>query len=441
MKTAIIIGTLLLAATANIAEAGERHLVLLKGSAKNFNTSVATLGGEVVYRHDATGFAVVEGLSDDGLSQLSLLNSVDEIAPNFTFNLPDTMMGSTSSVELQAIENNDNPSNAFFFPRQWNLQAIQVADAWALGRTGSAAVTVAVLDTGIAYTHIDLDGLVDLDRSASFLPQDDELVNLYFPGMHPITDLHYHGTHVASTISSNAIAAAGVTSHTTLMGVKVCSVYGGCPGDAIFMGLAHAIDNGADIINMSLGGTFSKSEFQGYVGFLNKFFNYARAQGVTVVVSAGNSAIDMDHDGNGYKTYCSTPSTVCVSATGPESSESINGPWLNIDSPATYTNYGRSAINVAAPGGNNGISVFAACSNTSLVIPVCRTASSFIVGLSGTSMAAPHVSGLAAMMVEDVGRSPAKIKAALEKSADDLGQAGTDPFYGKGRINALNAVQ
>ena len=441
MKTAIVLGSLLLAATANIAEASDRHLVLLKGNAKNFNASVATLGGQVVYKHDVIGFAVVEGLSAEGVTQLSLLKSVDEIAPNFTFNLPDTMMGQTSSVEPQAIENNNNPTNAFFFPRQWNLQAIQAADAWALGRTGSAAVTVAVLDTGIAYTHADLNGLVDLDRSVSFLPQDDELVNQFFPGMHPITDLHYHGTHVAATISSNAIAAAGVTSQTTLMGVKVCSVFGGCPGDAIFMGIAHAVDNGADIINMSLGGTFSKSEFQGYVGFLNKFFNHARAQGVTVVVSAGNSAIDMDHDGNGYKTYCSTPSTVCVSATGPESAQSVVGPWVNIDSPATYTNYGRSAINVAAPGGNTGGAVIAACSNTSLVIPVCRTASTFVVGLSGTSMAAPHVSGLAAMLVEEVGRSPAQVKAALEQSADDLGQSGTDPFYGKGRINVLNAVQ
>lgn len=440
MKIAILLGSLLLAATASIAHASDRHLVLLKGGAKNFDRSVAALGGEVVYQHNAIGFAVVEGLNEEGVRQLSLLQSVDEIAPNFTFNLPNTLMGQTDNVEAQMIENHQSPGNAFFFARQWNLRAIQADAAWALGRTGSAAVTVAVLDTGIAYTHADLNGLVDLDRSVSFLPQDDQLVNQLFPGMHPITDLHYHGTHVAATISSNAVAAAGVTSHTTLMGVKVCSVFGGCPGDAIFMGIAHAVDNGADIINMSLGGTFSKSEFQGYVGFLNKFFNHARAQGVTVVVSAGNSAIDMDHDGNGYKTYCSTPSTVCVSATGPESRETNIGPWLNVDSPATYTNYGRSAINVAAPGGNTGDAVRAACSNTSLVIPVCQTGT-FVVGLSGTSMAAPHVSGLAAMLVEQLGKNPAQVKAALEKSADDLGQAGTDPFYGKGRINVLNAVQ
>jgi len=60
----------------------------------------------------------------------------------------------------------------------------------------------------------------------------------------------------------------------------------------------------------------------------------------------------MDHDGNAYKTYCSTPATVCVAATGPTAQGSVNGPWTNPDAPATYTNFGRSAINVAAPGGN-----------------------------------------------------------------------------------------
>jgi subtilisin family serine protease len=73
------------------------------------------------------------------------------------------------------------------------------------------------------------------------------------------------------------------------------------------------------------------------------------------------------------------------------------------------------------------------------VIPVCGT-DTYVLGLGGTSMAAPHVSGLAALMVEDLGRNPGRIKTAIQNSADDLGQPGTDPAYGKGRINVYNAT-
>lgn len=321
------------------------------------------------------------------------------------------------------------------------MRAIDADDAWAAGYLGSPDVTLAILDTGIGYTHADLRGLVDLDRSVSFLPREDAAVQRYFPGAHPIADLGYHGTHVAATVASNAIAAAGVTSKITLMGVKVCgTVRRGCPGGAIFAGIRHAVQNGADVINMSLGGAFQKSDYPGYVATINRLFTYANRNNVTVVVSAGNSAADLDHDGSGYKTYCSTPTNFCVSATGPTASASRTGPFENVDAPAYYTNYGRSAINVAAPGGNRGGSVWAACSTFSILIPVCRTAPTYVVGLGGTSMAAPHTSGLAALMVEKYSKNPAQVKNAIQQSADDLGNTGTDPFYGKGRINVAKAL-
>ena len=438
MKLKLIITSLLLAFTLQVSADAQRHLVLLKGSAKNFDSSVNALGATVVFRHDKTGFAVVEGLNEEGAATLAGMKSVDSVAPNFSFELPNTVQGDIELNPGDQIMSPEDPTTAFFYPRQWNLRAVEADNAWAAGRTGSSDVTVAILDTGIAYTHADLAGLVDLERSASFLPLDDFYAGLFFPDLHPITDLHYHGTHVAATVASNAFAAAGVTSNLTLMGVKVCSVVGGCPGDAIFAGIIHAVDNGADVINMSLGGSFSKREYPGAAGFFNKLYNYASAQGVTIVVSAGNSGLDLDHDGDGYKTYCTTPATICVSATGPTAADSSVGPFYEVDALAPYSNFGRSAINVAAPGGS-AQPVRAACSNTSLIISICQTGT-YVVGLNGTSMAAPHVSALAGLMVEDHGRNPGRIKTAIQNSADDLGQPGVDPAYGKGRINVMNAV-
>jgi subtilisin family serine protease len=110
-----------------------------------------------------------------------------------------------------------------------------------------------------------------------------------------------------------------------------------------------------------------------------------------------------------------------------------------LEAPASYTNYGRSAINVAAPGGNNGGYVMAACSPFSLVVTVCQTGT-YVVSIAGTSMATPHVSGLAAMVIAEYGNNPAQVRNRIEKFADDLGQPGTDPYYGKGRINVYRTM-
>lgn len=433
-----------------------RHIVKFNGAPlANFVEQVEALGGRVDWT--GAGLASLSGLNASAKDVLAARMDVALIIDDPALAI-DQPFGVTSPevVSLDAPQSPAAPQTAVFFARQWHLRAVGAQTAWAAGNLGSSSVTAYILDSGINSTHADLAGLVDLAKSVDLLGTFNRQVTIggvptvvpfteadtvakYFPGAHPSTDLFYHGTHVAATVSSNALAAAGVTSRTRLVAVKVCAYLNTCPLSSVLQGVVYAADNGADIVNMSLGGSFAKGGNGTYVGLINDAFNYAASKGTTIVVAAGNSAIDLDRNKSSYSTYCNAPGVICVSATGPTASAGVNGPWTNVDAPAPYTNYGRSAIDVAAPGGTNPGPVWAACSRTSLLIPVCQTGT-YIVGLGGTSMASPHVTGTAAMLVPTLGRNPVAIQDRLTDTADDLGQTGTDPYYGKGRLNVARAV-
>ncbi len=465
ISTALLASAVLLAACADPTTAPDRTLVPTDAAASvsanvegsflvrangngfpsNFAATVQALGGTVTFAHNGSGIGAVSGLSDAAATQLAALQGIAGVDDdNFTtIGLPEAPMTESFS---SGIASPADPTTAVRYPRQWNMPQIEAPAAWAAGRLGMSTTRVGIIDTGLDYTHVDLQGRVDLTASRSFVPSDDALVNSIFPGANHIADLHYHGTHVGATVASNALAAAGVTSGATLVGIKVCNVNGSCPTSGVLQGVLYAADLGLPVANMSLGGSFQRVQASArggngpsFIATINQVFNYANRKGTLMVVSAGNSNIDMDHDGNGYKAYCSAPSVVCVSATGPTAQVTVNGPWTNPDAKASYSNFGVSSVSVAAPGGNGATSVWAACSGFSLQIPVCRTGT-FVVGLRGTSMAAPHASGLAALISEDVGASPARIRAKLQQSADDLGAPGADPIYGKGRINVRTAL-
>lgn len=426
----------------------DRHIFIFSSKSSvpaDFAGRVAAAGGVVEKTFDAIGIASVRGLTPEAAASLGAAADVAHWNADVELVLQqpvgEPVVEMAEGVVQAEPASATNPAAASFFPRQWHLRQIGADKAWAAGKLGSPDVKVGILDTGLDYRHPDLAGRVDLALSKSFVPSDDPIVQALFPGAHPVADLQYHGTHVGATVASNAIAAAGVTSRVTLVGLKVLNRNGSGNTYSTLDAIVYAADIGLDVINLSLGirNPLPRSTFGWFNEMVNRASTYAHANGVTMIVSAGNENLDLDELGNGFKVYCTASTVVCVSATGPSSQASVNGPWENIDGKASYTNYGREYISVAAPGGNGASRVTAACSGFSLAVPVCRTGT-FVLGINGTSMAAPHATGLAALMVERYGRKPAQVKEALAKFADDLGPTGQDPVYGKGRINVAKAL-
>jgi len=455
--------------TAGTAELGGRYLVVFKPgrtAGPDISRELSANGGRLEGLQEQLGFAVVSGITSDAAARLVKSSAVSAVEADIEFGIePATEADALDAVD-PGLASATAPQTALLFARQWNMRAIHADAAWAGGSLGSSSVSVAILDTGIDYLWPDLNGRVDLSRSISLRPDEDARLQTWFGslGRHPITDLNAHGTLVSSIVASNSGFFAGVTTRTTLFGVKVCIVFNTCSTAATLFGIVYAVDNGADVINMSLGGAFLKSANPGFVSVINSVFNYANRRGVLIVVAAGNSAADIDHTGDVYFTYCNSPHVVCVSATGPTAAPTSAGPFTNPDAVAPYTNYGRSAISLAAPGGGvTTVNAFVSgpCSQTSLawhqppaptpgaplpppVIdgPLCPSnLGLFRISGAGTSFSSPHVAGVAASLVATLGHgNPAQIRARLQQSADDLGAPGTDPFYGKGRVNAGRAV-
>jgi subtilisin family serine protease len=354
--------------------------------------------------------------------------------------------------------------NETFFNAQWAPKAIHAPEAWDLGARG-AGVRVAVIDGGLNDTHIDLAGSVDVARSASFVPG--FAFNQDVPCVPPPANCvtFSHATHVAGIIAAqdDGIGNIGVAPEATIIGVKVLHGGSGSFG-AVIQGIVYAATAmsqggaGANIINMSLGGDFDRQgrDNAQLASAMSRATTFAYQQGVTVIASAGNDAFDFDHTNNLISIPALSANVITVSATGPLG---FALGATDFSRPASYTNFGQSAIDFGAPGGDFVLPGNAVCAvpripsgnlvNFCWVFDMVLSPGSLAPAngsyffSAGTSMAAPHVAGVAALIIEKNGGSmhPAQVEAALRQSADDLGKPGNDDFYGRGFVNALRAVQ
>lgn len=352
---------------------------------------------------------------------------------------------------------------------QWAPDAVHAPDAWDAGARGAGA-RVAILDGGIRSTHIDIAPELDVAHSVSFVANqpfnfDQKRDSL---GVCRLNDSFWHATHVAGIVAAPGGngGTVGIAPSATIIGVKVLHCGSGSFA-AVIAGIIYAATpiseggGGADVINMSLGALFPR---QG-VGAahlavaLGKATTYAYQRGVTVVAAMGNDGADLDHTANLIDLPGQSPHVISVSATGPLG---FAFGATNFDRPASYTNFGQSAVSFAGPGGDfalpgNAVCQFQTipprnpvplqfCWALDMVIAPCRgsaaTSNASYCWAAGTSMATPAVSGVAALIIGKYGRvGPAEVERRLRQSADDLGKPGNDDFYGGGRVNAFRATQ
>jgi subtilisin family serine protease len=437
-----------LAASVTQADPAGRHLVVFTAEQvpADFSQRVASLGGAIEASLDNIGVAAVTGLSEAGVAELAAAADVRAVEPDPITRdddaASDTPADQAAGDPVVPADATASPSAARFYARQWNMRAVFADQAWAAGLLGSRDIKVAILDSGIDYLHPDLVGLVDLEHSTSFVPED---VTRHYPGRLPFSDLHGHGTFVTSIVASNATVVAGINRYVTLLAVKINDSTRASSASRFLSGIVYAADQGADVINISDGRQFDKSKSPGTIAAFERAVNYAFRKGALLVTVPFNDGADLDHNGDLVRLPCEAANAICASATGPTSSAGAEGPWQNVDAPASYSAFGRSAISVAAPGGAVPLftKIWLPCTTTpsaSTPRPECRAHQPVAQSL-GTSFAAPHVAGLAALLVAQLGHGkPGLIRERILQTADDLGAPGTDPFYGKGRINVARAL-
>ncbi|HEY9766020.1 MAG TPA: S8 family serine peptidase, partial [Chroococcales cyanobacterium] len=327
------------------------------------------------------------------------------------------------------------------FPAQWGMRQIQVEKAWEYSK--GKGVRVAVIDTGVDFNNPDLAPNLDLKAGGNVID--------YGPDQAAgIMDLMGHGSHVAGIIAAaeNGFGVVGVAPKAVIVPIKAATWDGGgTVGDAI-AGIRLALKAKVDIINLSLGFTYDQTNpaERKLAKALKKVIHRAADRGILVVCASGNEATDL---GKTPMLPVSVGDNLGVSATGP-----IN--QKDFDAFALYSNYGKG-VDLAAPGGNvsfdaAGIPTLAdindlvlstwsnsAVEQTFFGIPLGPAPFMYLIG---TSMAAPHVAGTAALVLARFHHlSLSQLKHQLLETADDLGAPGKDPFFGHGRVNAYNAVR
>jgi serine protease len=317
------------------------------------------------------------------------------------------------------------------FQYQWNLEQLEFEQVWSINEGGPNGVVVAVIDSGVAYTT----------TGSSYLQAPDLAGTTFLPGYDFIwdddtpIDLSGHGTHVTGTVAqstNNAVGAAGIAFHARVIPIKAISDevddFFGSPNVGTNAIIAQAVrfaaENGAKVINMSLGGYVPSTP-------LRDALQFAVERGAVVVIAAGN-----DGDAGNLVNY------PAAYAKDMEGVIAVGASTLG-RTRAVYSN-ANDYVEVVAPGGDLSKDDNRDGFEDGIVQQTIDFDHFLLTGrftafkeewIEGTSMASPHVAGLATLLIDQGITDPRAVEAAIKRFANDLGPAGRDNEYGYGLID------
>ena len=315
--------------------------------------------------------------------------SVIQMEPNYTYSKQVRQNPVEKENVFKTYRKIPMPNDEFYKEYQWNLSQVFAEDAWPFS-IGEESIPIAIIDSGIDPEHIDLTGKIIEGYNA-------------FEGNEDYHDEHGHGTHVAGiagAITNNMDGIAGVSWNNPLLAVKVLDHNAEGNSFSIAKGIIWAVDHGAKVINLSLGDSHNSE-------IMHDAILYAYKNDVVLIAASGNDNVEEPMYPAAYS------EVLAVSAVTPHGEK------------AFFSNYG-DYIDVTAPGEH---------------IPSTFPGDQYVI-MSGTSMASPHVAGMAGLIRSiNPELTNEEVYQLIRETSEDLGDKGYDPYYGHGLINIKKAME
>ena len=319
-------------------------------------------------------------------------------------------------VQLNHLVQANKIPNDTYYDSQWGVVSLNLEAAWDI-TNDSSGITIAVVDSGIIPNHPDLKANIS-NAGYDFVDEDSiphDLTVITNDG----TKFYYcngHGTHVAGilgAITNNKQGIAGVNWDLNILPIRVLDGQGNGSNSDVAEGIEYAVEQGADIINLSLGGNYVERIQEGEIDIVKSAIESAVNNNVLVFAAAGNGGKDEVMDPASYET------TIAVGSLDPDNTRNNS------------SNYGDK-LDIMAPGSN----IMSTYGNYD---PIIKEFTYDIEELSGTSMATPYVSGVAALLLGQ-GVKWHEIESILKETAVDLGPTGRDDKFGYGLVDAYGAL-